>query len=94
MPDNIKLQILPTGTMHADLTWLLLDPSRVMASRAEKNRPSQWVGVPTHCVFIDHPEGKLLWDSGVPRDWETRWAPTGLQEYFPVDEVTEDQWLD
>lgn len=94
MPDNISLQILPTGTMHADLTWLLLDPGQVIASRHQKDKPANWVGVPTHCVFIDHPDGKLLWDSGVPRDWETRWEPTGLHDFFPVDEVTEDMWLD
>lgn len=94
MGDSVSLQILPTGTMHADLAWLVLDPAQVMASRQNINRPAKWVGVPTHCVFVDHPEGTLLWDCGVPRDWETRWAPTGLHDYFPVDEVTEDMWLD
>ena len=24
--DKIKLTVLPTGTMHADLTWLLINP--------------------------------------------------------------------
>ena len=25
----------------------------------------------------------LLWDTSCPRDWEQRWAPTGLQDFFP-----------
>ena len=92
--DKIKVTILPTGTMHADLTWLLIDPSR-MANRSQPTKQKDWVPVPTHVVYIEHPSGKkLLWDAGVPRDWETRWAPPGIAEVFPVDTVTEDMWLD
>ncbi len=92
--DKIKVTILPTGTMHADLTWLLIDPSR-MASRSQPEKLKDWVEVPTHVVYIEHPSGKkLIWDSGVPRDWETRWAQSGLGEFFPVDAATEEMWLD
>lgn len=92
--DKIKLTILPTGTMHADLVWLLIDPSR-MASRNNNDKPRDWVELPTHVVYIEHPDGKkLLWDAGVPRDWDTRWAKPGFNEFFPVDTVTEDMWLD
>src|SRR5690606_16523218 len=92
--DKIKVTILPTGTMHADLTWLLIDPQR-MATRSNPGRQKDWVPVPTHVVYIEHPDGtKLLWDAGVPRDWGQRWGPTGLDQYFPVDEVTDDMWLD
>lgn len=92
--DKIKVTILPTGTMHADLTWLLIDPQR-MATRSNPGKQRDWVPVPTHVVYIEHPDGtKLLWDAGVPRDWEQRWGPTGLDQFFPVDEVTDDMWLD
>ncbi|TVT30518.1 N-acyl homoserine lactonase family protein [Amycolatopsis rhizosphaerae] len=92
--DKIKLTILPTGTMHADLVWLLIDPAR-MASRDNRERLRDWVELPTHVVYIEHPSGKkLLWDAGVPRDWDTRWAAPGFNEVFPVDTVTEDMWLD
>lgn len=92
--DKIKLRIIPTGTMHADLTWLLIDPGR-MATRSQPDKAKDWVEVPTHVVYIEHPNGqKLLWDAGVPRDWEERWGPTGLDQFFPVDAATEDMWLD
>ncbi|MBC7594453.1 MAG: N-acyl homoserine lactonase family protein [Kineosporiaceae bacterium] len=92
--DKIKVTILPTGTMHADLVWLLIDPGR-MANRDNPEKLRDWVELPTHVVYIEHPDGKkLLWDAGVPRDWETRWAPPGFNEVFPVDTVTEDMWLD
>ncbi|GLZ49861.1 MBL fold metallo-hydrolase [Actinomycetospora sp. NBRC 106375] len=92
--DKIKLSILPTGTMHGDLTWLLIDPNR-MASRSQPIRTRDWVEIPTHVVYIEHPAGqKLMWDAGVPRDWATRWAPTGFDEVFPVDATTDEMWLD
>lgn len=92
--DKIRLSIIPTGTMHGDLTLLLVDPSR-MANRSQPEKMRDWVPVPTHVVYIEHPSGKkLIWDAGVPRDWETRWAPTGLDTLFPVDTVTEEMWLD
>ncbi|MEU6700537.1 N-acyl homoserine lactonase family protein [Pseudonocardia sp. NPDC046786] len=92
--DKIKVTILPTGTMHADLTWLLIDPSR-MATHQQPAKQRDWVEVPTHVVHVEHPNGqKLMWDAGVPRDWETRWAPSGLGQFFPVDAASEDDWLD
>ena len=94
MADKIKATILPTGTMHADLTWLLIDPGR-MATRSQPQKQKDWVEVPTHVVYIEHPSGtKLIRDSGVPPDWETRWAQSGRGEFFPVDAATEEMWLD
>jgi N-acyl homoserine lactone hydrolase len=43
---------------------------------------------------VETPEGRLLWDTSCRRDWETRWVLTGLQEFFPHDQVTEEQYLD
>jgi glyoxylase-like metal-dependent hydrolase (beta-lactamase superfamily II) len=80
--------------MTADLTWLLLAPGRAIRNRQNKHLPAEWVDVPTHCVLVDTPDGKLLWDTSCPRDWETRWAPTGLQDFFPYEKVSDDEYLD
>lgn len=93
--DKLKVTILETGAMHADLTWLLIDPGRMLNRSGGIEKQRDWVELPTHVVYIEHPNGqKLLWDSGVPRDWDMRWAPPGFNEFFPVDTVTEDMWLD
>src|SRR5699024_7002783 len=81
---DMKVHILDSGTMEADRTWLLLAPHTVIKTRAHKNDPRAWGQVPTHAVYIDHPEGKILWDTGVPRNWRQHWEPTGFDEFFPV----------
>ena len=47
MPDTIKLQILPTGTMHADLTRLLLDPAQPSVTTVESDQWPPWLSLPT-----------------------------------------------
>ena len=84
MAAGTTVSILPCGAMTADLTWLLLAPGRAIRNRQNKHLPAEWVDVPTHCVLVDTPDGKLLWDTSCPRDWETpdqikelRTAPEG-----------------
>ena len=80
MATGTTVSILPCGAMTADLTWLLLAPGRAIRNRQNKHLPAEWVDVPTHCVLVDTPDGKLLRDTSCPRDWETRWVPTSLKE--------------
>ncbi|MGH9055806.1 MAG: N-acyl homoserine lactonase family protein [Acidimicrobiales bacterium] len=90
----MKLRILNHGAMHSDLIWLLLKPMSTIADRSHKDMPRPWVEVPTHTVLIEHPEGKILWDTSCPSNWEQHWAVTGFQEFFPYDGVTEEQYFE
>lgn len=94
MSTATKLHVLDCGAMSCDLTWLLLKPGRSIRPRDEKDRPVEWYPCTTHAVLVETPEGTLLWDTSCPRDWETRWAPTGLQDFFPYDQVSDEQYLD
>jgi N-acyl homoserine lactone hydrolase len=94
MASGTTVTVLPCGAMTADITWMLLAPGRAFRSRHDKDKPVEWTDVPTHAVLVDTPDGKLLWDTSCPRDWEQRWAPTGLQNFFPYDNVSEDEYLD
>lgn len=80
--------------MQADLTWLLIKPGFSITDRNHKDATAPWVEVPTHCVLVETDEGRILWDTSCPRDWEERWGPTGLQDFFPYDRVSEDEYLD
>jgi len=94
MADKTTVHVLDCGAMSCDLTWLLLKPGRSIHPRQDRDKPVEWYPCTTHCVLVDTPDGKLLWDTSCPRDWETRWVPTGLQEFFPYDQVSEQQYLD
>ena len=59
MASGTTVTILPCGAMTADLTWLLLAPGRSIRSRQQKQLPAEWVDVPTHCVLVDTPDGRL-----------------------------------
>ena len=94
MPLETRVRIIPCGAMTTDLTWLLLAPGRAMRRRQDKDLPTEWVLSPSHCVLVETPDARLLWDTSCPRDWETRWAPADLNDFFPYDHVTEDEYLD
>lgn len=84
MTQEMTVRVLDTGTMQADMTWLLLKPGRIIVDVDQKESRREWGDVPTHAVLIDHPDGRILWDTGVPRDWAQRWVPTGMHRFFPV----------
>lgn len=90
---GIRVQILDHGSMHCDLTWLVLKPELTIASRANPTLPRQWVETPAYTVLIEHSDGRILWDTAPPPNWEHHWAQAGNQEYFPYDTVEEDQFL-
>ena len=90
----MKMHVLDHGSMHCDLTWLVLQGKLTLAGRSNPILPRQWVECPTYTVLIEHPEALILWDTSVPRDWETRWAVAGSQEYFPYDGASEDQYFE
>jgi N-acyl homoserine lactone hydrolase len=94
MSNGTTVRIIPCGAMTADLTWMLLAPGRAMQTRQNRGQPAEWTDVPSHCVLVDTPDGKLLWDTSCPRDWEEHWVPTGLQNFFPYDKVSEEEYLD
>lgn len=91
---STRVHVLGCGAMSCDLTWLLLKPGVSITDRSRTNKPAEWVTCPTHAVFVEHPEGRLLMDTSVPRSWETHWGPTGLHEFFPYDQVGEEEYFD
>ena len=67
--NKIKLTVLPTETMHADQTWLLINPGQ-HGHEGLAVKQKDWVEVPTHVVRIEHPQRREA-DLGLRR-------PTGL----------------
>lgn len=96
MTNELKVHVLRTGTLQGDLGWLISKGGLTLINKFQKEETHRWADIPTHCVLIEHPEGRMLWDTGVPRNWETHWVDGGFQDMFPVKEDVEAQegWLD
>ncbi|WP_343924124.1 N-acyl homoserine lactonase family protein [Rhodoglobus aureus] len=96
MTAEMKVHVLRTGTLEGDLSWFLLRKGDTFIDRYHKDDPRIWSHYPTHAVLIEHPEGRILWDTGLPRNWEEQWAPAGFNDYFPVTEDVNATtgWLD
>lgn len=81
MAENIKVYILNNG-------WLECDKNAMVSGSTQgtKSQPvvtNAWIKIPVMAVFIDHPEGKILYDTGRhPAAMEGYW-PENLQEAFP-----------
>ncbi|AWE07676.1 MBL fold metallo-hydrolase [Lysinibacillus sp. 2017] len=84
MCKNKKVYVLDTGTMKMDKNYMIAmhNPASIDAP----HQPNEFVEFPVYAVLIDHPEGKILFDTGCNPDGmgeEGRW-PEGVQKLFPA----------
>ena len=82
--DKPKLYVLDTGTMKMDKNFMVA--AHNPASVDNPNPPAEFVEFPVYAVLIDHPEGKILFDTGCNPEGmgeEGRW-PEGVQKLFPA----------
>ncbi|EPY11721.1 AhlS family quorum-quenching N-acyl homoserine lactonase [Paenibacillus alvei] len=78
-----KLYVMDNGRMSMDKNWLLAmhNPATVL----NPNAANEFVEFPVYTVLIDHPEGKILFDTACNPNGmgkEGRWAES-IQMLFP-----------
>ncbi|GGG13834.1 AhlS family quorum-quenching N-acyl homoserine lactonase [Paenibacillus abyssi] len=78
-----KLYVMDNGRMSMDKNWMIAmhNPATI----DNPNAPTQFVEFPIYTVLIDHPEGKILFDTSCNPDSmgiEGRWADS-TQKAFP-----------
>ena len=87
-----RVHILPVGSLGTDKAWLLRGEGLPM-DRDECEVHGRWVHSAMHVVLIEHTDGLICWDTGAPRDWEERWAGTGLDTANPYEFVNEGEYF-
>lgn len=78
-----KLFVLDTGRMRMDKGFMVAMHNP--ASVQNPNPPAEFIEFPVYAVLIDHPDGKILFDTGCNPEGmgvNGRW-PEGVQQLFP-----------
>ncbi|PWA04989.1 MBL fold metallo-hydrolase [Pueribacillus theae] len=78
-----KLYVLDTGRMKMDKNFMVAMHNP--ASVDNPSPPAEFIEFPVYAVLIDHPEGKILFDTGCNPEGmgkDGRW-PEGVQKMFP-----------
>jgi len=89
---NSKLYVMDNGSMQMDKNWMLAmhNPATVK----NPHTPTEFVEFPIYTVLIDHPEGKILFDTACnPESMgpQGRWTEA-TQQMFPYS-ATEECYL-
>lgn len=87
---NTKLYVMDNGKIHLDKGFLVSmhNPATV----DNKHPKATWAEIPIYTVLIDHPDGKILFDTAChPQAMEGHW-PDHLTKTFPY-EATEECYL-
>jgi len=77
----VKVYILDNGVLDCDENWMVA--MSVVGTRSDPTPRTRWVRIPVYAVLIDHPDGKILYDTGCPPDAMSGYWPKGLREAFP-----------
>lgn len=77
----MKLFILDNGWLEGDSNWIVA--MSTVGTLQNKTPPTKWIKIPVYCVLLDHPDGKILYDTGChPQAMHGYWPPN-LTSIFP-----------
>ncbi len=87
----MKVYLQHHGNLHCDLRWLL--NAHAYATKSNPNPATPWYDSPIMTAVIDHPDGRILFDTGTPRDFKKRWPP-GIADSFDHEATRDNEFLD
>ena len=77
----LRLYILDNGWLECDANWMVA--MSVCGTLENKTPRIKWIKIPVYTVLLDHPSGKILYDTGCHPDAMTGYWPPGLKSIFP-----------
>jgi len=77
----LKLYILDNGRLEGDANWIVA--MSVKGTLDDKTPRIKWIRIPVYSVLIDHPEGKILYDTGCHPEAMAGYWPPGLRSIYP-----------
>jgi N-acyl homoserine lactone hydrolase len=77
----LRLYILDNGHLEGDSNWIVA--MSTVGTLEDKTPHTKWISIPTYSVLIDHPEGKILYDTSCHPQAMNGYWPKNLQSIFP-----------
>jgi glyoxylase-like metal-dependent hydrolase (beta-lactamase superfamily II) len=77
----MKIYVLDNGVLECDENWIVA--MSVVGTARDHTPRTRWVSLPVYAVLIDHPDGKILYDTGCPTDAMKGYWPQRLCDIFP-----------
>jgi N-acyl homoserine lactone hydrolase len=78
---KMRMYILDHGVMENDKAWMVAMNKPATASN--RNPGFDWISIPSLTFLIDHPAGRILYDTSCdPVGMKGQWSPF-IQENFP-----------
>lgn len=87
---EISVQPLFHGNIYADRDLLVTGHPEYLLTRSNHEKNKVWCDVPSFTYLIEHPDGRMLFDASIHRNWENEWLPE-YKELCPYDDHTEEQ---
>ena len=77
----MKAYVLDNGWLECDSNWMVA--MSVGGTASDPTPAVNWIKIPVYAVLVDHPDGKILYDTGCHPEAMAGYWPEGLREIFP-----------
>lgn len=89
----MKVYGLNLGHFGLDIEHLMWDHPNYMVLPTAQDRKKVYTQAPTNAYVIEHPEGRILFETGVSPRWREEW-PEGYQGLAGWDDIQSEEYLE
>ncbi|BAB60450.1 hypothetical protein [Thermoplasma volcanium GSS1] len=88
-----KIYLLDYGWLGGDIGWFLPGQLGGAMTNSERNPRRDWVEIPITGALIDHPDARILFDTGIAPD-AMKTHERGLMEAFPITKMDDQNHIE
>ena len=89
---GIRLRSLQLGWLGLDHELAVFPHPDLVLNTSRRAGSKHWLRCPVMSYVIEHPDGLLLWDTGVSTEWPTEWLEA-WQRLIDLSEITPESCL-
>lgn len=91
---GIKLKGLNLGYMGMDYEFMVFPhPDYALMAGGKRAGQKVWYQCPAISYIIEHPEGRILWETGISTNWQAEWL-AGWQYLVDLSQITPEVCLE